>query len=222
MLESLINERRHNDENNASMLETMQQAIIRVLDRIDALEIAQQDAGRIAGYACAPPPRCSRPHATRPMPRRRLPADADDAAGAPDVHAAALDADTPAMRAAAVPSPTMAHATPTRRHRRTPAPQPRVSRGAASISMPPSAIDATPRPKRTAMPRPPQRSIEVLRHDFIADAHRAKLKAASKPDTAGRAGDLARRRAVGEASRALPAKAARAPSIFASARSEWL
>ncbi len=36
-LESLINERRHNDENNASMLETMQQAIIRVLDRIDAL-----------------------------------------------------------------------------------------------------------------------------------------------------------------------------------------
>ena len=44
MLESLINERRHNDENNASMLETMQQAIIRVLDRIDALEITQQQA----------------------------------------------------------------------------------------------------------------------------------------------------------------------------------
>ncbi len=44
MLENLINERRHNDENNASMLETMQQAIIRVLDRIDALEITQQEA----------------------------------------------------------------------------------------------------------------------------------------------------------------------------------
>ena len=42
MLESLINERRHSDENNASMLETMQHAIIRVLDRIDAIEIAQQ------------------------------------------------------------------------------------------------------------------------------------------------------------------------------------
>ncbi len=48
MLESLINERRHNDENNASMLETMQQAIIRVLDRIDALEITQQAAPAIA------------------------------------------------------------------------------------------------------------------------------------------------------------------------------
>ena len=44
MLENLINERRHNDENNASMLETMQLAIIRVLDRIDALDITQQPA----------------------------------------------------------------------------------------------------------------------------------------------------------------------------------
>jgi localization factor PodJL len=45
LLENLINERRHNDENNASMLDTMQQAIIRVLDRIDALELGQQHAG---------------------------------------------------------------------------------------------------------------------------------------------------------------------------------
>jgi localization factor PodJL len=42
MIESLIQERRHNDENNASMLETMQQAIIRVLDRLDALELPNQ------------------------------------------------------------------------------------------------------------------------------------------------------------------------------------
>ena len=42
LVENLINERRINDENNVSMLETMQQAIIRVLDRIDALESAQQ------------------------------------------------------------------------------------------------------------------------------------------------------------------------------------
>src|SRR5262249_34838839 len=45
LLENLIAERRNNDENNASMLETMQQAIIRVLDRIDMLEeLAQQQA----------------------------------------------------------------------------------------------------------------------------------------------------------------------------------
>ncbi len=42
LVENLINERRINDENNASILETMQQAIIRVLDRIDALEPVQQ------------------------------------------------------------------------------------------------------------------------------------------------------------------------------------
>jgi hypothetical protein len=36
----------------------------------------------------------------------------------------------------------------------------------------------------------PKRSMEVLRHDFIADAHRAKLKAASRPDTAGSDNDV--------------------------------
>ncbi len=44
LIENLINERRSNDENNASMLETMQQAIVRVLDRIDALEQSRQAA----------------------------------------------------------------------------------------------------------------------------------------------------------------------------------
>lgn len=42
LVENLITERRINDENNASMLETMQQAIIRVLERIDDMEVAQQ------------------------------------------------------------------------------------------------------------------------------------------------------------------------------------
>ena len=44
-------------------------------------------------------------------------------------------------------------------------------------------------------PQPQKRSMETLRHDFIADAHRAKLKAAAKPDVPGfdpdlRAGEL--------------------------------
>ena len=44
LVENLMTERRINDENNASMLETMQQAIIRVLDRIEGSEITQQFA----------------------------------------------------------------------------------------------------------------------------------------------------------------------------------
>ncbi len=44
-------------------------------------------------------------------------------------------------------------------------------------------------------PQPQKRSMETLRHDFIADAHRAKLKAAAKPDALAfdpdmRAGEL--------------------------------
>ncbi len=41
LLEGFISERRHGDEQTASMLDTMQQAMIRVLDRIDAIEVAQ-------------------------------------------------------------------------------------------------------------------------------------------------------------------------------------
>ena len=44
LVEDLMTERRINDENNASMLETMQQAIIRVLDRIEGSEITQPSA----------------------------------------------------------------------------------------------------------------------------------------------------------------------------------
>jgi len=44
LVENLMTERRINDENNASMLETMQQAIIRVLDRIEGSEITQLSA----------------------------------------------------------------------------------------------------------------------------------------------------------------------------------
>src|SRR4029079_4830070 len=66
-----------------------------------------------------------------------------------------------------------------------------------------------------AFGEPPQqkRSIEVLRHDFIADAHRAKLKAASKPDIANEHRDLR----AGELSvnpKDMPAKARGRRSIF--------
>ncbi len=44
LVENLMTEHRINDENNASMLETMQQAIIRVLDRIEGSEITQLSA----------------------------------------------------------------------------------------------------------------------------------------------------------------------------------
>ena len=44
LLEGFISERRQGDEQTTSMLDTMQQAMIRVLDRIDAIEVAQSRA----------------------------------------------------------------------------------------------------------------------------------------------------------------------------------
>lgn len=44
MLEAFMNEQRLGDEHASSMLDTMQQALIRMLDRMDALELAQHKA----------------------------------------------------------------------------------------------------------------------------------------------------------------------------------
>ena len=91
MLENLINERRNSDENNASMLETMQQAIIRVLDRIDALEMMQSAAASAPAPAQyipshrAAPPYMGAPvepaapmHVEAPAHRYAMPASIDD------------------------------------------------------------------------------------------------------------------------------------------------
>lgn len=51
MIEGFITERRHGEEHTATMLDTMQQAMIRVLDRIDAMELAQHHAQQQAAAA---------------------------------------------------------------------------------------------------------------------------------------------------------------------------
>jgi len=230
MLENLINERRHSDENNASMLETMQHAIIRVLDRIDAIEIAQQaPAGHYEAFA-------PRTHA-QAQPQAYAPSYAQAAsyaAATAAVHAApampaTLDDLVPATaRVYAEMPPVEADHTDflpesegsdddvlayheDAQDDLTP---PRVPYTTASFD-----IDAAFSRSRDAeaeafgMPQPPKRSMEVLRHDFIADAHRAKLKAASKPDMAVEPSDLR----AGELSvnpKDMPAKPRARRSIF--------
>ncbi|MBC7830454.1 MAG: SEL1-like repeat protein, partial [Hyphomicrobium sp.] len=222
MLESLINERRHNDENNASMLETMQQAIIRVLDRIDALEITQQEAMPEPAPVSAPA-RYEMPAMGaqyRPAPAMAAPAPAmhDDLvpptarvyAEMPPVEdhsdflpmeqeGAAEDADYQAFRQDA----ELEHAPP-----RIPA------YTTASFDLD-AAFSRSRDAEAEAFGEPQQqkRSMETLRHDFIADAHRAKLKAAAKPDVPGfdpdlRAGELSVNR------KDMPAKGRARRSIF--------
>ncbi len=81
LIENLISERRNSDENNASMLETMQQAIIRLLDRIDALELGRQTAEAApAAAASMPAPEEAQPAAGEPEPVAHQPEPAEPAA----------------------------------------------------------------------------------------------------------------------------------------------
>ena len=181
MLESLINERRHHDENNASMLDTMQQAIIRVLDRIDSLEVAQQEANAPQQATYAPVPMQS--------------AEAEPAAHA---YEPAEDHDSEPDYGAAQPH---AYAPEAPHGMFTPPPAPEAPASQGMFTSPPFDLDAafaTDRdsaPSNYAMPDAPTQPVDALRHDFIADAHRAKLKAAAKIDTRldpnlGRTGEM--------------------------------
>ena len=192
MLESLINERRHNDENNASMLETMQQAIIRVLDRIDALELTQQPA---MPEPVSAPARYEMPA----MGARYHPAPAM-AARAPAMHD---DLVPPTARVYAEMPPVEDHSDflPMEQEGSAEDGDMQAFRQDAELEHAPPRIpayttasfdlDAAFSRSRDAEaqafdePQPQKRSMEMLRHDFIADAHRAKLKAASQARHAG-------------------------------------
>ncbi len=175
LIESLISERRSNDENNASMLETMQQAIVRVLDRIDALEQSRQSA-ETAPVAIAAPvsaPVADDTHAAMPEPEiaasRPEPMPSEEAYVPPQPSAPVADRDDDAFL---------------------------PEEPAAGFQTVPFDLDAAFRDERESADRrtdtsdTPARRMNVLRHDFIADAHRAKLKAASKVDTMGSLGAM--------------------------------
>lgn len=155
LIENLINERRHSDENNASMLETMQQAIIRVLDRIDALELGRQYGGEAASPM--PPMGQPQPEPAQPAAADFEPAqaEAENAYEAPPTHMFAAERE-----------------------------EPQDAQPEAPFAAMPFDLDAAFARESDAgqMARPgaAPNGMDTLRHDFIADAQRAKLKAASK------------------------------------------
>ncbi len=189
LIESLIHERRHNDENNASMLETMQQAIIRVLDRIDALELAHQHGGAPIAAATAEPMQ-PQPEAGSFVPEgygAQSQAEVERYTSEP--HSAQAPEDTQYAESHYAESQYEA---------------PRSSLFARERDEPES--DARPQgPFATApfdmeaafaraasengdsyrAPEPTAKVVDSLRHDFIADAHRAKLRAATKLESSG-------------------------------------
>lgn len=143
LLRNLMDDRRQNDEQTYSMLDTVQQAMIRLLDRIDALEVShvrQQNADVPA--------------------MRGL--HAADMAHEPKVAApryAAMDEPAPAFGFAPQSGGTA----------------PAVPDDAFERTAGPSAVPHHDEPAAPA-PRSP---VDKLRQDFIADAQRAKLRAAA-------------------------------------------
>ena len=212
MLESLINERRHNDENNASMLETMQQGLTRVLDRIEALELTQQQPAPmpmaqpersrtqpVANVAPMPP--------VPPAPAKSAPVSYDDdlipstatvfaeMRGLAEISGAEVGEASDFLPSEEVETPSVGTPAYMADEVREDVPPPRIPVYTTSSFNLDEAFSSARDAEAPSFgePQPAKRSIEVLRHDFIADAHRAKLKAASKPDAADedlRSGEL--------------------------------
>ncbi len=159
LMEQSISSSRQSEENTTALLDTLQQAMIRLLDRIDAIELNQHQAAQqmamssaaassakramqpsIQDYESAP--RYSEP--SLPYPGREATEDElDDAVAAV---ASRSNAPRPAP-AAAAPSPAQ------------------------------EASEASRRDSRAAGQAPQEpRSADKLRQDFIADARRAKMR----------------------------------------------
>ncbi len=139
LLDQFINERREGEEQTAVVLDTMQRALIRVLDRVDALESSHSRSTADYGRYTA------EPIGARPLDSTAM---AQGASKGPDATQAA-DYSPPERETAAQRSVE---------------------------STPPVAKNHQP----LHQPSSPA-SIERLRQEFIADARRAKEKAANAP-----------------------------------------
>jgi localization factor PodJL len=187
------------------MLETMQQAIIRVLDRIDALEMlqsapasapmpAQHMPSHHAGpqYMGASVERAAPMHVEAPAPSAHaMPASIDDLVPATaTVYAEMSKPETDHSDFMPMEDAVEANLRAFREAAEADQVPPRVPYTTASFDLD-AAFSRSRDAEAESFGEPqPKRSMEVLRHDFIADAHRAKLKAASRPDTAGADSDL--------------------------------
>ena len=166
LFERTLSEVRLGDENTSVLLDTLQQAMIRLLDRVDAIELNQHrsiQAQSQEDYA--------REHA-------RFSADPDRAPHYAPEHNPALEAAVAAVAGAKPAQSPFQHA-------------PGDDYDFADDFTPPEARDSSaphqqsqmqPQSQSQSSPQQqaPMRSSERLRQDFIADARRAKMRLANE------------------------------------------
>lgn len=187
LLEQAIQEQRQNEQTAFGMLDTLQQAMVRILDRMDSLEQQGQPATTVPWPVAEP---------------------------AAETQMFASFNDEPARRYAAAPAPAdiapadfSASRFQDRFHDQGEAADPML---VAPVEVPsvfaaPADADVSASTDEAASP------VDRLRRDFIADARRAKLKAAANRAEAIAEKTEVSRRPAAEPARAALAQAARLP-----------
>lgn len=209
LIERHMSETRQGEENTVALLDTLQQAMIRLLDRVDAMELAQSQAIEHAAQSQA--------MAAREAMER------SETFGRRAEH----DRDMPVGRANDMLDAAVAAVATTRPKPTAQAPMQTQIQGHAmapiDLASPPNTVMMqTPNPgedEQTAMSSP-----EKLRQDFIADARRAKMRLAnnteSSPEIMIAKGDdqaAAPMRATRGGSKPMAMSAADAPAAAAAA-----
>lgn len=156
ILQQAIQEQRQNEQTAFGMLDTLQQALVTILDRMDALELNQHTAA-LAPVQAAPAARSEFvEHPYSPLVREEEP-EALDASG--EVRYTFRD--------------TRYDFSGVKEPRETPPPlKPTESYFEESV-------EETSEPAPYAVSEDAESAVEKLRRDFVADARRAKLKAAA-------------------------------------------
>lgn len=206
ILENFIRERRHGEAQTASVLDTMQQAIVRVLDRIDAIELSQHHAPVPAApreYVREQVRFTTDPRESADLGSLRVAADTGKQAADAAAH---LTSQMQARPYSAAPQSPFEHAPGAHLHpntaigghgiesglraepSQTPVPTPAAADGPSANGL---SVDAPGNAASAIGTRAARVPIDKLRQDFIADAQRAKLKAQSQAQDAARIGPSA-------------------------------
>lgn len=155
LLERFINESRQGEENTTVLLDTLQQAMIRLLDRVDAMEMNQSQSQQQSA-----PQEYAREHV-------RFNVDPQRPGYQGQESTQALDAAVAAVATAKSMSTPFSHA-------------PGSDMGQAEFDAPSPRLRAS-----TAGQAEAARGPEKIRQDFIADARRAKLRLAAVEQAEG-------------------------------------
>jgi localization factor PodJL len=182
LIQNFVEDQRQGEEHTASMLDTMQQAMIRVLDRMDALENGHSATPKLA-FNTAPTPQPA--HAAQPLPAAAMPHNiAGDRQPPTNAAITAMTAAIANVAAtAAVPNSAAATVAATRRGLQ------QQQQAAAPTDVEPELKGAKPFSPAKAPMIDPGKGGPPKREDFIAGARRAARQGAGAMPTLNIADD---------------------------------